>query len=243
VELKTYWQIVIKRWWIVAAMTVLAIAASLVGVVLIPQSVSYSAVVRLAVKPTAVLALPTYYTYDEYYSFLSSEYLNDDVIEMIQGGSFMEDVRARLKDTSGGAPVGSIRALKAHRVLSLTTTAGSPGGALALAQGALDVLAQDAASGGSYFAKVSNQRPQVAVVDPPFLLPGTTTRIQLDLALRGVVGLIAGVALAFLLDYLDDTLRDAADAERTTGLPVLGQIPSDGRVARGKAARAPAGAG
>jgi capsular exopolysaccharide synthesis family protein len=42
-----------------------------------------------------------------------------------------------------------------------------------------------------------------------------------------VVGLLLGVCLAFLLDYLDDSIKTKDDFERVApGLPVLGMIPS-----------------
>ena len=43
-----------------------------------------------------------------------------------------------------------------------------------------------------------------------------------------VFGLVGGMALAFLLDYLDVSLRSAADVERRLELPVLGVIPALG---------------
>jgi receptor protein-tyrosine kinase len=46
--------------------------------------------------------------------------------------------------------------------------------------------------------------------------------------LTTVLGLIVSCALAFLLDYLDVSLRSAADVERRLELPVLGVIPAFG---------------
>ncbi|WP_053365613.1 YveK family protein [Bacillus sp. FJAT-27245] len=40
-----------------------------------------------------------------------------------------------------------------------------------------------------------------------------------------VVGLMAGVGLAFLLEYFDNTIKTEKDVERVLGLPVLGIIP------------------
>ena len=42
--------------------------------------------------------------------------------------------------------------------------------------------------------------------------------------LRLVVGLMAGVGLAFLLEYLDNTVKNEQDIEKILGLPVLGTI-------------------
>lgn len=46
-----------------------------------------------------------------------------------------------------------------------------------------------------------------------------------NVTLGAIFGLVASVALAFLLEYLDVSIRTPADAERHLGLPVLGVIP------------------
>ncbi|WP_026679385.1 YveK family protein [Fictibacillus gelatini] len=47
----------------------------------------------------------------------------------------------------------------------------------------------------------------------------------LNMAIAGVVGLMVGVGLAFLLEYLDNTLKTEQDIENVLELPVLGTIP------------------
>jgi len=47
----------------------------------------------------------------------------------------------------------------------------------------------------------------------------------LNMAIAFVVGLMAGVGLAFLLEYLDNTIKTEQDIEKILGLPVLGAIP------------------
>lgn len=46
----------------------------------------------------------------------------------------------------------------------------------------------------------------------------------MNMAIAFVVGLMAGVGLAFLLEYLDNTLKSEQDIEKVLGLPVLGAI-------------------
>ena len=46
----------------------------------------------------------------------------------------------------------------------------------------------------------------------------------LNIAIAIVVGLMAGVGLAFLLDYLDNTVKSEQDIEKLLGLPVLGGV-------------------
>jgi capsular polysaccharide biosynthesis protein len=47
----------------------------------------------------------------------------------------------------------------------------------------------------------------------------------LNIAIALVVGLMAGVGLAFLLEYLDNTIKTEEDIQRVLQLPVLGSIP------------------
>ncbi|MDK8640202.1 YveK family protein [Niallia taxi] len=46
----------------------------------------------------------------------------------------------------------------------------------------------------------------------------------LNIVIAAVVGLIFGVGLAFLLEYLDNTVKNEQDIEKLLGLPVLGAI-------------------
>ncbi|MCI0340765.1 MAG: polysaccharide biosynthesis tyrosine autokinase [Planctomycetales bacterium] len=47
----------------------------------------------------------------------------------------------------------------------------------------------------------------------------------LNLMLAGLLGIVGGVGLSFLLEYLDDRLRTAEEVERALGLPVIGGVP------------------
>lgn len=46
----------------------------------------------------------------------------------------------------------------------------------------------------------------------------------LNMAIAFVVGLMTGVGLAFLLEYLDNTIKTEEDVEKHLGLPVLGAV-------------------
>ena len=45
------------------------------------------------------------------------------------------------------------------------------------------------------------------------------------------MGLLLGLAGAFFLEYLDQTIKSAADVQRVMGIPVLAQIPYDPKLA------------
>ncbi|MFE3976617.1 MULTISPECIES: YveK family protein [unclassified Peribacillus] len=46
----------------------------------------------------------------------------------------------------------------------------------------------------------------------------------LNIAIAVVVGLMAGIGLAFLLEYMDNTIKDEDDIEKLLELPILGSI-------------------
>lgn len=52
-----------------------------------------------------------------------------------------------------------------------------------------------------------------------------TPKTKINVLAGALLGLVVGMVLAFVLDYLDDTVRNAADVERYTGLPTIGAIP------------------
>ncbi|MCM3586966.1 Wzz/FepE/Etk N-terminal domain-containing protein [Mesobacillus maritimus] len=60
----------------------------------------------------------------------------------------------------------------------------------------------------------------------------------LNIAIALVVGLMAGVGLAFLLEYFDNTVKNEQDIEKTLGMPILGVISviDDSKI-EGRAAR------
>ncbi len=62
--------------------------------------------------------------------------------------------------------------------------------------------------------------------------------LRQNLMMAMLMGLFAGIALAFFLEYLDDTLRTPEDMERLTKLPVLGVIPKTAKPSAGTEGRA-----
>lgn len=56
----------------------------------------------------------------------------------------------------------------------------------------------------------------------------------LNMAIAFVVGLMVSVGIAFLMEYLDNTIKDEEDIETLLGLPVLGAITEMGGVGQKK---------
>ncbi|MFZ0922419.1 MAG: polysaccharide biosynthesis tyrosine autokinase [Candidatus Acidiferrales bacterium] len=67
----------------------------------------------------------------------------------------------------------------------------------------------------------------IRIVDPA-LVPSTPARPQKarNILLAFLIGLVGGVGLAFLREYLDNTVKSPDDVQNLTGLPCLAVVPS-----------------
>src|SRR5438477_10116753 len=126
-ELREYWSIIRRRWWLPAAITLAALIAS--TVVGLRGAAAFKTDMRLAVStiptpdPNGVLY------YDPiYYSNLDSEYLADDMSELLTSRAFADDVRRELATSSTPFNVDPIsianatRTKKTHRFIDITLT-------------------------------------------------------------------------------------------------------------------------
>ncbi|MCD5324117.1 MULTISPECIES: YveK family protein [Pontibacillus] len=71
--------------------------------------------------------------------------------------------------------------------------------------------------------EVNNVKPLAAAEVPKNPSPVKPSPM-LNIAIAFVLGAMVGVGLAFLLEYLDNTIKDEQDIDKTLGLPVLGVI-------------------
>ena len=227
-ELREYWQILRRRWSVVLGLTVLALLSSIYSVGFGPQQVSsYDVRMSLALKPEGEPRSTSYYTYGDYYGYVASEYLSDDVIKIFESAAFLEQVQDHLGDRPGGPPTGAVKGKKSHRVIEITVTSSRAQDGLDLASGVAEVLMSRPEI---YLGQLTSQNVQVSVIDPPRVVGGgVASRAYLEIGLRALLGLLAGLGLAFLLDYFDDRVRGAAEVERDLGLPVLAEIPAETR--------------
>jgi capsular polysaccharide biosynthesis protein len=224
-ELRAFWRVLRRRWWLPV------ILALLVGGLSLafqrpwqPRPVDYQATLRfnVGISPERV---PGVYTFDRYYTMLTSEYLVDDLGEIVRSQLFAQAVSEKLAARGITVPAGAIGAStqpgKLHRIMTLTIHWGDQEQLAAIAGAASEVLTQRSAQ---FFGQFSADEADIRLIDPPAISAvGRPAREQLDLPLRLLLALSAGVGLAFLLDYLDDTVRDRQELEGM-GLPVLGEI-------------------
>src|ERR1700704_4867707 len=94
-ELREYWSIIRRRWWLPVAITLVAlIAATAVGV---RGAAAYKTDMRIAVStiPTPDPNAERYYD-PTYYSNLDSEYLADDMGELLTSQAFAGEIMREL---------------------------------------------------------------------------------------------------------------------------------------------------
>jgi capsular polysaccharide biosynthesis protein len=144
----------------------------------------------------------------------------------VRSQRFAEAVSSRLADQGITVPAASIGAStqpgKLHRILTVNVSWGDPTQLKAIADA---VTATVTESSAEFFSQFSAEEADIRLIDPPVISQaGRSAREQLDLPLRIALALAAGVALAFLLHYLDDYVRERSDLEKLD-IVVLGEVP------------------
>jgi capsular polysaccharide biosynthesis protein len=160
-------------------------------------------------------------------AYQASEYIRDDFVEILGSQMFANDVNATLNDSTLKIAKGNISGSveKQRRIMSMTISWGDPAQAQRIAGAAAKTLETQNAK---YFAQLGSQGAAVTIIDGPDVAAVTPgLRERLDPVLRAVVALLAGVVLAFVLDYLDDRVRSAREVEKM-GLAIVGEIPDRG---------------
>ncbi|MBM4428771.1 MAG: hypothetical protein FJ026_00295 [Chloroflexi bacterium] len=223
-ELRQYWQIVRRRLWIVVALLLIVLVISIVRRP--SYTPFYQATMRFAMGLEPEAKTGDYYTYDKYYTWLTSEYLIDDVAELVRSNAFAQAVSNHLSGSGIHVPAeviqGSTQAGQLHRILTVGIGWGDAAQLAEIANAVAVVLPTEIAY---HFAQVGTSGVYASLIDPPVVgAVGKSLKERLDLPLRLFLALVAGIAIAFLLDYLDDTVHSRQELEQS-GLDVLAEIP------------------
>ena len=130
-----------------------------------PTTFSASMRFNVGIQPERV---PGVYTFDRYYTMLTSEYLVDDLGEIVRSQVFAQEVSKRLAEKGIVVPAGAIGAStqpgKLHRIL--TVNVGWPKqeeiGAIAEA-----IVATLTESSADFFSQFSADEADIRLIDPP----------------------------------------------------------------------------
>ncbi|MCA9933896.1 MAG: hypothetical protein H6662_01540 [Ardenticatenaceae bacterium] len=222
-ELRRYWQLFLRRWLLVVIPAAVVLAVGLVTYQ--PPAQAYNVGVRfLVAQPPQTAALTV--QEERYYNWLASEYIVNGLTDWVQGRAFATAVSAQLLSEGIDVPAGAIQiaADNARSMLTLSISYGDAEALAAMMQAAITVMT---AQNGEALPQLGGETAVIVPLDEPIVVPiSAGLRSQLDLPLRIVLALGAGVGLALLVEYLDPTLRDKTDIEKM-GFTIIGEIPKD----------------
>jgi capsular polysaccharide biosynthesis protein len=231
-QLKHYASRLRRHWWLVVGLPLVVAPLSLLLALQQPQH--YSATVRLMVTqaPRVLEQSTGFPDFNLTHSWMGSVYILDDIPQVVSSRAFAADVSAALASRSiivaPETVQASLHAETMHRAVTIATRADTPERAEALAAGAAEALQQH---GLKYWDRATGNDDglRVAVLDPA-RATGPTRRprdVVEEVGLRTALALAAGVGLAFVRHYLDDTIRDRQQAETWIELHVVGVIPRE----------------
>ncbi|MCZ7672659.1 MAG: hypothetical protein M5U34_38845 [Chloroflexi bacterium] len=161
-----------------------------------------------------------------YYNWLTSEYIVNGLTDWVKGGKFATAVSTELAESGINIPAGVIQgSLAADNVrskLEISLNNPDPEALLAMINAVTMVVQEQNAAalpqlGGETAVVIPLSQPVINQISPGI-------RSQLDLPLRILVALFAGVGLALLVEYVDPTIRESRQIE-AIGLNILGEIP------------------
>lgn len=222
-ELRIYWRILVRRWWLVVAPVLVVLAFTIVTYS--PPPTAYQVVMRFSAGTTPA-GLST--DYDRYYPWLTSEYIANGLADVAETGAFAQAVAARLVEehdltVPATAIQGATVTDNAQSIMVVYLNWADADQAQAVGEAIADELTT---SGATYLPQLEGLDPALHQLDEPApvpLPPGLRAKF-LGPAVRLGLALAAGIGLALLWHYLDPTIRQAEEVE-DLGLDVVAKIP------------------
>lgn len=224
-ELRDLWRIFRRRWLLalIPAAIVLIIGIATYR----PPATAYNVGVRFIVgQPPVVGESRT----DEqrYYNWLTSEYIVNGLTDWVRGNAFGQAVSDRLAsqgiDVPAGAVQGGLAADNARSMFTLSLTHHDPQTLADIMNAAMIVLVEQ---NHEALPQLGGDPAIVTPLDSPVVNPiPAGIRSQLDLPLRLLIALAAGIGLALTVEYIDPTVRERRELEEI-GYTVLAEIPAE----------------
>ncbi len=184
---------------------------------------------------------------------LTSHEFDSDVSQQI--GKDMSEITQRygtnadLGDWQNVSAIGgALSSVRAHNLVTVTANWTTPAGAWAIANAVGEISVDHIGNYVNYIIArnasnlASNGQPDVTAqvisnATNPITVPGASANKKTLLILLLIAGLVIGIALAFLADYLDDRIRNKDDATHLLQLPIYGEVPRTPDMGNSQSAR------
>ena len=222
-ELRRLWAVLLRRRLLALIPFVVVLAVGLATYHRPPPA--YNVGIRYTAGQPPLAGSGADYEDDRYYPWLTSEYIVNGLADWVKSGTFAAGVSQELASQGlqvpAGAVQGSIAADNVRSLLQLSMTFGDRETLAAMIDAATVVLQTQNVQAFPFLGEGATVVP----LDQPVInqIPAGL-RAALDLPLRLILAIGAGVGLAFLVDYVDPTVRTRRELE-AMGLEVLAEIP------------------
>jgi len=137
-----------------------------------------------------------------------------------------------------GAIKGSLTAGRAHSLVTVNASWNTPDGAWAIANAIGEVSVAHINDYTDYVVTTDATRPTIPTPERPIVaakvilgptdaatIAGSQANRPTLLLVLVLVALLVGIALAFLIEYLDDRIRKTDDVVQLLQLPIYGEVP------------------
>ena len=208
-------QVLTKRLWIIL-LTAIVLAGVALGLSL-AQTPQYEASMKLLVGKNSGLS-------EDPNQASGLQQLTQTMTEAISSHSVAETViqRQGLQATSQELLNNlNVEQIRATQLIQVSYRDPSPQRARQIADDVGNVFSEQIAESGA------ERSPITATVWDPAETPANpaSPNIILNVGVALIAGLLIGVGLAFILEYLDDSWRSPEEAEQVSGVPTFGMIP------------------
>lgn len=211
---REYLQIILKRKWLIGAMLALGLVAGIVLTMI--TTPLYRSSVKISVNP----ARPDYGTALTVNNLLSNFSLQLTTVRLAQ--QVVDQLRL---DIAPETLLGRVKVTPQQDNFMLLIEADN-----ADARTAERIAATLASTFVNQYTAGNAEAPRqdridVSVLDTPEPAKLYKPKWQINIPAAALGGLLLGVVLAFVLEYLDDTVKTTDDVERVMATAVLGAIP------------------
>lgn len=212
-----------KRWALITAITLIAALTSGILIFFVMKPV-YQASTTLIVGKKAIEGSQQANQLLDYGNIMANQQLAKTYETIAKsrtvGERVVRDLNLQLSSESLASKV-TVTSIKNTEVLQFTVKDNDPNLAASIA----NTMAQEFSKAIIEIKKVDS----VSIIDQAVTPqnPVQPDKKQ-NLLMAAVLGLMGGIALAYLLEFMDNTIKDTADVEQILGLPVLGMIPDYG---------------
>jgi Capsular polysaccharide biosynthesis protein len=217
IDLKSLFQAILKRWWVVVSLTVAALAIGTIYSFIILKPI-YQSDTSIYIGKNA----DTQSTTIMYNDVLLNDRLVNDYRELVKSRLIADEVikELNIKDITAEkfAAKLSVTSKKDTRLIVISATDNDPEFAKTLADKVAEVFQKKAES----IMKVENiQLIDKATVAQSPVKPNK----KVNLAISFILGLMIGIGVVLLIDYFDDTIKTPDDIKKYLDVPVIGTIP------------------